>query len=169
MTADSLLIRPAVPDDAESIARILNPIIASRRFTVLDTEMTIEGERAFIQAFPARGIFHVAEAPDNRRILGFQNVEPFASYTAAFDHVGVIGTYVDGDFRRQGVARQLFRATIETAKQMGYEKLFTYVRADNHVALHTYHAQGFVIVGTARRHARIDGNYIDEVIIEKVL
>jgi RimJ/RimL family protein N-acetyltransferase len=43
------------------------------------------------------------------------------------------------------------------------------VRADNHAALQAYLAQGFVTIGTARRHARIDGRYIDEILIEKLL
>ena len=30
-------------------------------------------------------------------------------------------------------------------------------------------SHGFRIVGTAERHAKIDGKYIDEVVIEKVL
>ena len=43
------------------------------------------------------------------------------------------------------------------------------VRADNDAALKTYLAQGFQIVGTAKRQARIDGRYIDEIMIEKFL
>jgi len=33
----------------------------------------------------------------------------------------------------------------------------------------TYLHQGFQIVGAAHRHARIGGQYIDEIIIEKFL
>jgi len=47
--------------------------------------------------------------------------------------------------------------------------IFTFVRADNAAALATYRAHGFEIVGTARRHAKIDGRYIDEILIEKPL
>ena len=90
--------------------------------------------------------------PD-RKMLGFQVVEPFATYTAAFDHVGTLGTYVDLAFRRQGIARRLFEVTLAAACDQGYEKIFTFVRADNPAALAAYQAQGFGIVGTARKHA----------------
>jgi RimJ/RimL family protein N-acetyltransferase len=43
------------------------------------------------------------------------------------------------------------------------------VRADNAAALATYRAHGFEVIGTARRHAKIDGRYIDEILIEKAL
>ena len=44
-----------------------------------------------------------------------------------------------------------------------------YIRADNPAALQTYLAHGFVVIGTAKRQARIDGQYIDEILIEKWL
>jgi RimJ/RimL family protein N-acetyltransferase len=80
-----------------------------------------------------------------------------------------MGTYVALDQRRQGVARALFGATTEAARRKGYEKIFTFVRADNPAALAAYRAQGFQVVGTAQRHAKIDGRYVDEVLIEKIL
>ena len=43
------------------------------------------------------------------------------------------------------------------------------MRADNQAALQTYLEQGFQIIGTARRHAKIDGRYVDEILIEKWL
>jgi L-amino acid N-acyltransferase YncA len=159
-----ITIRAATPADAEPIARILNAIIAAGVYTALDTPFSVDEERAFIQRFPARGIFHVAVAGD--RVVGFQNVEPFATYTGAFDHVGVIGTYVDLEMRGRGLAGRLFDATFAEASKKGFEKLFAFVRSDNPVALRTYLRHGFEVIGTARKHARIGGRYIDEVMIE---
>ena len=162
-------IRQVTIDDAEQIIGILNPIIAARAYTALDTTVTVEQEREFIRAFPARGIFLVAVDNASNDIVGFQDVSPFADFTHAFDHVGVIGTYVDLNRRREGIARRLFAATFELASRKGYAKFFTYVRADNQAALHTYLNQGFRIVGTAERHAKIDGKYIDEIVIERTV
>ena len=166
---DELLIRPVEPGDAEAVVNIFNPIIESGLYTVFDTPFTVEQEREYISRFPARGVFHVAVRRADQRIVGFQSLEPFATYTRAFDHVGVIGTYVDLSLRRQGVAARLFEAGFEAAKLKGYEKLFTYVRGDNPAALDTYLKQGFQIVGRAIRQARINGGYVDEIMIEKFL
>ena len=110
-------IRDARVEDAEDIVAIFNPIIAARFYTALDTPFTVEQEREFIRNFPARGIFHVAVDTTSNRIVGFQDVSPFADFTHAFDHVGVIGTYVDLDRRRQGIAAKLFTATFEAARE----------------------------------------------------
>lgn len=162
-------VREARPDDAAEVVRILNPIIEAGAFTVLDTPFSVEAERRFIESFPARGIFHVAEDRAAGSLLGFQDVSPFADYTRAFDHVGVIGTFVDLSLRRQGIARRLFLATFEAARLKGYEKFFTFIRADNEAALATYRRHGFEVIGTARRQARMKNGYVDEILVEVFL
>jgi L-amino acid N-acyltransferase YncA len=164
-----LLIRPAQPDDAEAVVNILNPIIAAGSYTALDTQFSVVAEREFIAGFPVRGIFHVAVLVPNGRIVGLQTVEPFATYTHGFDHVGTVGTFVDLACRRQGIGGRLFEATFEAARRQGYEKLFTFIRADNPGALVGYLKQGFRVVGTAHRQLKIHGHYVDEIIVEKML
>ncbi|CDT88513.1 putative Acyl-CoA N-acyltransferase [Vibrio coralliirubri] len=165
----SLTIRAVAVEDAQGIIDVLNPIIIEARYTILDQTFTVDEEKAFIESFPERGVFSVAVNETTNQLLGFQNVEPFASYTKAFDHVGIIGTYVDANSRGQGVAKQLFGYTFKSAKAKGYEKLFAYVRADNERALAVYLKQGFEIVGTAKKHGKIGDQYFDEILIEKFL
>ncbi|MEZ8860330.1 N-acetyltransferase family protein [Vibrio sp. 10N.247.311.51] len=165
----SLTIREVAVEDAQGIIDVLNPIIIEARYTILDQTFTVNEEKAFIESFPKRGVFSVAVNETTNQLLGFQNVEPFATYTKAFDHVGIIGTYVDANSRGQGVAKQLFDYTFKAAKAKGYEKLFAYVRADNERALAVYLKQGFDIVGTAKKHGKIGDQYFDEILIEKFL
>jgi len=165
----NLVVRPAGPEDAEQIVGVLNPIIAAGSHTVFDKPFSVRAEREYIEQFTERGVFLVAVAPEAGQIVGFQSMEPFANYTRAFDHVGVLGTYVAENYRRRGVARRLFEETFAVARERGYEKIFTFVRADNPAALETYLAQGFSIVGTARKQAKLNGRYIDEVLVEKLL
>lgn len=165
----TLLVREAQTKDAQGIVNILNPIIEEGLFTVLDITFSVEEEKQFIQDFPKHGVFHVALNEEGSNVVGFQNVEPFAAYTHAFDHVGIIGTFVDASCRRQGVASSLFAATFNLARSKGYEKLFAYVREDNPNALATYLKQGFEVIGTAKKHAKVRDTYIDEILIEKFL
>jgi L-amino acid N-acyltransferase YncA len=165
----NLTVRDVEPDDAEGIVRVLNPIIESRLYTALDTTFSVDSERDYVIDFPERGIWKVAVREPDRTIVGFQVMEPYANYTHAFDHVGTLGTYVDLELRRQGIARRLFAATFAAAREKGYEKIFTFVRADNPAALQTYLGQGFLVIGNAKRQAKIERQYIDEILIEKWL
>jgi L-amino acid N-acyltransferase YncA len=165
----AFLIRDIVTADAEAVIGILNPIIEARVYTAFDIPFSVEAERDYIGRFPARGVWKVAVRRADAQVVGFQVLEPFGPYTRAFDHVGTLGTYVALDLRRQGIAKALFPATFKAARQKGYEKIFTFVRADNPAALATYRSHGFDVIGSARRHVKIDGRYIDEVLIERAL
>jgi L-amino acid N-acyltransferase YncA len=164
-----LVIRDVKPDDAAGIVSLFNPIIEARSFTLFDAPFTIDAERSYIAGLAPRDIFHVAVRASDDVIVGFQSMAPFATYTRAFDHVGVIGTYVDLESRRQGIAKSLFPATFDAARRKGYEKIFTYIRAANPVALAAYQKHGFEIVGKADRHAKLQGRYIDVIIVERHL
>ncbi|MCG2767838.1 MAG: GNAT family N-acetyltransferase [Anaerolineae bacterium] len=164
-----LLIREVQLDDAEAIVSILNPIIEAGVYTVLDAPLTAEAERKYITNFPHRGIFYVAVHRRDKRIVGLQSIEPFATYTRAFNHVAVLGTFVDLSHRRQGIGTRLSEVILEAARRKGYEKLFTYVRADNFESLVFHLKLGFRIVGTAQKQAKLGQRYVDEIIIEKFL
>ena len=166
MLLHMIRIRPVQVEDAKGLVNVLNPLIQAGESTALDRVFTVEEEQGFISAFPARGVFHVAERADDGVIAGFQNLEPFATYTDAFAHVGIIGTYVDTSGHRQGIGRLLFEATRLAAKEKGYEKFFAFVRADNVAGLAFYKRIGFEVIGVAKRHAKIRGKYLDEMMIE---
>jgi L-amino acid N-acyltransferase YncA len=162
-------IRPVQVEDAAEIAAILNAIIEAGVYTVLDTPFTVEAERRYIAGFPRLGVFNVAVEELSGCVVGLQSIEPFASYTRAFAHVGSIGTFVDLSMRRQGIGTRLSRVTFQEARDLGYEKVFTYVRADNETSLAFHLSLGFRIVGTAQRQAKIGGRYVDEIVIERFL
>ena len=99
----------------------------------------------------------------------FKSWSLYAAYTSAFDHVGVMGTYVDLPLRRLGIASLLFAATFSRAQELGFEKISTFVRADNAAALKVYQQHGFEMIGISKRQAKINGKYVDEIMIEKSL
>ncbi len=169
VTEVELMVREIQIEDAEAIVNILNPIIEAGFYTAFDTPFTVEAEQQYILQFPQHGVFHVAISCHEQKIVGFQSMEPFANYTHAFDRVEVLGTYVALSYRRQGISKSLFEVTFDSARSKGYEKLFTFVRADNQAALATYLNQGFYIVGTATRQAKVKGIYVDEIIVERFL
>ncbi len=162
-----MVIREVRVEDAEAIVGLLNPIIAAGIYTALVTPLTVEFERQYIASFPSQGVFLVAEL--NGRVIGLESLEPFATYTPAFAHVGVIGTFVELAARRKGIGVALSQAVAAAARQKGYNKIFTYVRADNEAALNFHLKLGYCVVGRAQRQAKIGSQYVDEIIIERFL
>jgi L-amino acid N-acyltransferase YncA len=72
-----ITVRETTPQDAEGILTILNPIIETKKYSVMIETFTLEEEISFIKNFPKRGVFHVAIAGD--KVVGFQVVEPFST------------------------------------------------------------------------------------------
>lgn len=162
-----LTVRDVQPGDAEAVVALLNPIIEAGLYTIFLTPFTAVYERAFIESFPARGLF--LGAFEEGELRGFQVVTPLMSYTPALEHVAEIGTYVSLGHQRRGVAAELFSVTREQAGAHGFEKLLAWVRADNAAGLRSYRKNGFAEVGVAKRHAKIGGRYVDEVLLEYLL
>jgi L-amino acid N-acyltransferase YncA len=163
------IVRDATPEDAAGVVAVFNPIIEEGADSLFDAPFTVDTERAYIAGLGAREIFKVAVRSSDATIVGFQSMSPFATYTRAFDHVGVMGTFVDRACRRQGIASALFAVTFDAARRKGYEKIFTYIRGDNPVSLATYEKHGFAVVGKASRHAKVGGRYLDVLMVERML
>jgi L-amino acid N-acyltransferase YncA len=161
-------IRRATSEDAAGVAAVLNGVIAGGRHSLLDTPFTVAEERAYIDALPERSFLHIAEA--GGEIIAFQTVIPWNTFTTGeLDHVATMGTYVDEPHRLRGMGAALTAASFVAALELGYEKIFTDLRADNLDSLSFHLALGFTIVGVARRHARLAGRDIDVIFIERFL
>jgi phosphinothricin acetyltransferase len=166
---DDFGIRRATPEDAAGVAAVLNGAILGGSPTLLDTPFSVEDERAHIEGLPARGFIHVAELP-GAGIVGFQAVIPWSDFvTTAHDHVATMGTYVDARHRRRGVGAALARASFAAALALGYEKVFTDLRADNLASLAYHLALGFALCGAARGQARDADRDVDVLFIERSL
>lgn len=162
-----LALRQARPQDAAAMVELLAPIIAHGGLTAMEGPLTVEDQRAFIASFPARGVFTVAL--DGGRLVGMQDVLPLAPDLPALAHVGQISTFVSMAHHGQGVGRRLCHETFALARARGFAKLQATIRADNPRAVAFYMGQGFRLVGTMARHARINGVWIDEVLAERLL
>ena len=162
-------IRTVKEEDAESIIELLNPIIQTGIYTIMDETLSVGDEIEFIREFPKRGVFNVAICNDSQEILGLQDVVPMLPEPNVFKHVGVISTFVSLASHRKGIGRSLSRATFQAAKELGFLKISATVRADNQRAVSFYQSQGFRVIGTAQKHAFIGGKFIDGILMEKLL
>ena len=160
-------IRPATPDDAEAVARVLNGVIAEGHYTVFDREFSIDEERAFLSALGAREVVHVAVVDD--AIAGVQSVSRFSTMSDALGHVATMGTWITSSYRGRGLGRALAASSFRFAKSRGYEKILIYVLADNDRALAFYKSLGFTEIGIARKHVRLGGIFKDQVFLERLI
>jgi ribosomal protein S18 acetylase RimI-like enzyme len=75
------------------------------------------------------------------------------------------GLSVSPAHRRRGVARALLHAAIEQARAAGACRVTLRVLAHNRAASDLYTGAGFEIEGVLRGFFRLDGRYVDDVLM----
>ena len=157
-------IRPAEPRDAEAIAALYNVGIEERQAT-FETRPREPAEIGawFEPALP----FLVAEDGDGF-VVGFARVSPYSD-RCVYEGVGEHGVYVGREARGQGVGRRLLDALASESERHGLYKLTSRVFATNHASRAAHRAAGFDEVGVQRRHGRLDGEWKDCVLVERLL
>ena len=159
----ALSIRPAAEPDAAAINAIYNEGIADR---VATFETRPRGTEE-IEAWLAVGLpFLVARS--GGAVVGFARVAPYSD-RRAYAGVGEHGVYVARAARGRGVGGALLEALVAACEQAGIHKLSSRVFTDNAASRAAHRAAGFEEVGIQWRHARLDGDWKDRVLVERLL
>jgi len=101
-------------------------------------------------------------------VVGFARVSAYSD-RCVYSGVGEHGVYVARAARGGGVGRRLLEALAAAAEQAGLYKLTSRVFADNAASRAVHLAAGFGEVGIQRRHGRLDGEWKDCVLVERLL
>jgi phosphinothricin acetyltransferase len=159
-----MLLRPALPADAPAIAAIYNEGIEDR----VATFETRPREPAEIEAWLADGLPFLVATGDDGSVVGWARVSPYSD-RCAYEGIGEHGVYVARAARGRGLGRQLLEALGEAAERDGLHKLTSRVFVDNAASRAAHRAAGFEEVGIQRRHGRLDGQWRDCVLVERLL
>jgi RimJ/RimL family protein N-acetyltransferase len=162
-----ILIRKALPKDAEEISALWNIICSERIYSAVSIPFTTEQEKEYIESLSDREGIFLAEKEG--KIIGFQSLDKWVRFTDSFDHVGTIGTFIHPDNRGNKIGRKLADYTFEFARKNGYEKFVVYIRAKNEVAIKFYKKLGFIEKGVLTRQVKINNEYEDEIFMEMFL
>jgi phosphinothricin acetyltransferase len=155
-------IRPATAADAAAVAAIYNEGIEDR----VATFETRPREPDEVAGWLAEGLpFVVAE---DGAVLGFARLSPYSD-RCAYAGVGEHGVYVARAARGRRLGADLLEALAQAAEAAGYYKLTSRLFADNAASRAVHVAAGFTEVGVQRRHAKLDGEWKDCVLVERLL
>ena len=92
-------------------------------------------------------------------------------YSARQCYAGVaeVSVYVARSERRRGAGRLALEALIDAAAAAGLHKLVGKVLADNQASRALIAGLGFREVGVHQRHGKLDGQWRDVVVVERLL
>ena len=111
--------------------------------------------------------FLVATSEDGD-IVGFARVSPYSD-RCVYAGVGEHGVYVARAARGRQVGRLLLEALAAASERAGIYKLTSRLFTDNAASRAVHLAAGFEEVGIQRRHGKLDGEWKDCVLVERLL
>jgi L-amino acid N-acyltransferase YncA len=158
-------IRPAAAGDAAAITAIHNQGITGRGATFDTTPRTNEDSAARIRDADRLPLLVAVEDDGVVGWAGLYAYRPRDCYAG----IAEVSVYVDASARGRGIGRQLLLAVIEAAAARGFWKLVSRVFPFNHASRAACRAAGFREVGTYEKHARLDGRWLDVVIVERLI
>jgi L-amino acid N-acyltransferase YncA len=159
-------IRAAADCDVRAICAIHNQGIVDRIATLDTVPRTEDGTRAWLAERDSRHPVIVAEV--NGQTVGWASLNRF-NLRAVYDHVADFSVYVERDWRGQGIGRLLLEQLVGLARAIGYHKMVLAAIASNEAGIALYNRVGFSRVGVYHEQGRLDGNWVDVVIMEKLL
>lgn len=153
-----VIIREAVEADAEQLLNLGHRLDGETKFMLLEP-----GERT--AAPGARDLLLVADAGDRLvGLLGLTRGEYRRNRHAGHIFIGILQEYAG-----QGIGTGLFAATERWARAKGLHRLELTVMAHNAAALALYRKLGFEIEGTLRHSLCVDGAWVDEYAMARLL
>jgi L-amino acid N-acyltransferase YncA len=161
----SFTIRLATDDDAAAIAGIYNQGIAERGAT-FETEPHSVDDMTTRLAEQSR--FPTLVAEDAGAVIGWAGLSSYRS-RACYAGIGEFSIYLDRAARGRRVGRTLLEALLAAARERGYWKLVSRIFPFNTASRELCRACGFREVGVYEKHGRLDGQWIDVVIVERLI
>jgi phosphinothricin acetyltransferase len=160
----SFTARPARAADAEAIARIYNEGIEDR----LATFETRPRSAADVVRWVEDG-FPLVVVEEDGTVLAWASAAPYRPGREAYAGIGDFSVYVGRAERGRGAGRAAMEALEAEARRRGFWKLVSRIFPENEASLGLCRALGFREVGVYRRHALLDGEWRDVVVVELLL
>lgn len=166
-----LCIQQARPEDAEELLALMRQMGGESDNLTFGPDglpFTVEQEQDYLRAMAENPTSAFFVARLDGRIVGDASVRGMTA--ARMCHRGEIGISVCKDCWGRGVGSRLMEAVIDFAKnRAGLEILSLEVRADNTRALSLYRKYGFEEIGKFPGFFKIDGQWIDFILMNRNL
>jgi phosphinothricin acetyltransferase len=156
----------ATEADAAAIARIYNEGIADRLATFETEPRSPEDIAHILKERAARWPTVVVER--NGAVVAWAGASEYRR-RPCYAGVAEFSVYVSRADRGAGAGRAAMEALVAACEQRGLHKLVSRVFPENEASRKLLAHIGFREVGTYRRHAKLDGEWRDTVIVERLV
>lgn len=165
-----MLIREVQVDDAKQLSELIVKVESESPFMLFEPgerKVNPEGQRKRIESIRQEENSEIFVVQDNDRLVGYLFAIGGQSNRTKFSAYIVVG--ILNQFRGLGLGTKLFQQVEEWARKQNIRRLELTVITHNEAGLGLYKKMGFEIEGTKRNSLYIDGEFVDEYYMSKLL
>ena len=166
MNAPATVVRLARADDASAIATIYNEGIADRVAT-FETEPRTP-EQIARQLADKGDRYPTVVVDRGGQIVAWASAGSYRN-RPAYAGVAEHSVYVARDARGTGAGRAALEGLIRAYAERGFWKIVSRIFPENTASIRLHERCGFRVVGVYRRHGKLEGEWRDCVIVERLL
>lgn len=164
-----VILRTPKREDLDDLMELINSLVDEKAEIARTEKVTREEEAEWLPKMLAslekdELFFLVAEV--DRKLVASSDIHILRGDEK---HVGVLGIVIRNDFRDLGIGTEMMKTLVKQAAALGLKVLTLQAFATNKRAIHIYEKVGFVQTGKVpMKHFR-ESQYIDEVIMTKLI
>jgi phosphinothricin acetyltransferase len=162
--SNEVAVRSATRADAEAVCGIYNAALSERG-------STFETEPRSARDFENRigdTRFPLLVADTGHEVIGWAGLASYSN-RPCYAGIGECSVYVTIDARGRGVGTSLTEALAGAAHRNGFHKLIGKLFTDNTASIRLVERCGFSSVGLHRRHGRLEDEWRDVLVVERLL
>ncbi len=164
--ASKLIVRLASIDDAEALRRIYNHEVQHTTHTFDLVPRSLAEQQAWLSE--RTGAHGVLVAETGCQVVGFSALSeyrPRAAYRTSVES----SVYVEAALQGRGVGRKLMQELVSLAQARGFHTMLAHIVGGHEASIQLHAAVGFEMVGTERQVGRKFGEWLDVVIMQRML
>jgi ribosomal protein S18 acetylase RimI-like enzyme len=161
-SAGDVTIRPARQEDISGVIGVMRQVAGDRRYIVAeDVAQQLAGDSTLVREDLENRRFFVATLDDE--VIAWCGVERPALKKLAHNAELTLG--VLEEFRGSGIGSHLMERGLTWARESGFHKVYNSVPATNPGGIEFLGDHGWETEAIRRDHYRIDGEFVDEVMM----
>ncbi len=163
-------LKVLIPEDAEELLRLQHQLDQETKFMLLEPDerqSSLHQVKEMIESFASADTSILIGAEADNSLIGFMSIRGGSvrrNRHSAYIVIGILRQY-----QGQGIGAALFREMDRWARDTEIVRLELTVMTHNELAMSLYIKNGFEIEGTKRKSLVIDGQWVDEYYMSKIL
>jgi RimJ/RimL family protein N-acetyltransferase len=167
---EEVTLRPAVTDDAAAIIKAIKSTSPERSYVLMEQYgKDASSEKEYIRKADCEKCLLLVATANDAVVGSLAALQADGGNNSQTAHILHIGLHLVEAYRGLGIGSQMLQYAVEWAKERRFRKLEASIFTTNKRSLHVFSRAGFQEEGTRLKRFWVGNEFIDEVLMGKVL